>query len=313
MTPSNIIIWVEGCVRMRALLRILPLCLFVMVLLSGCDWERDSFVYQGILFEGFDPAKHQPSAEFLKHVTPTKVSLSRRQIQALKKCVDLLNEQKLRHLLVYPDRFVIVEAPYSFADKPQMIVYLDREKVNLTFTIGDDWENKLLNANLGLMEHSGQFYFKGTPELPNLLRIIIHEVGHLVEYDRLKFNWQGKFVPHPLNKEFVSISWDRDHYWQDKEGFSEKLHNIQSVEDLLAFLQWFKDESSFFSLSSSMGMNEDFAEAFVYYILQEYYGYEISFVYNGRVVLDNLQALNPYRTQKKAFIANLLQNESMDE
>ena len=298
---------------MRALLRILSLCLCVMVFLSGCGWEQDSFVYQGIIFEGFDPAKHQPSDEFLKHVTPTKVSLSRGQIKALKKCVDLLNEQNLRYLLEYPDRFVIVEAPFSFADKPQMIVYLDQEKVNLTFSIGDDWENKLLNANLGLMDHSGQFYFKGTPELPNLLRIIIHEIGHLVEYDRLKFNWQGKFIPHPLNKEFVSISWDRNRYWQDKEGFSEKLHNIQSINGLIHFLQWFKWESSFFSLSSSMGMNEDFAEAFVYYILKEYYNYELSFVYKGRVVLDDLQAPNRYRRQKMAFIANLMQKESMEE
>ena len=297
---------------MKALLRILSLCLSVTVFLSGCGWEQDSFYYQGILFEGFDPAKHQPSPAFLKNITPTKVTLSPRQIKALKKCVDLLCEHGLRYLLEYPDRFVIVEAPYSFADKPQMIVYLDKEKVNLTFTIDNDWENKLLNANLGLMEHSGQFHFQGTPKLPNLLRIIIHEIGHLVEFERLKFNWQGKFVPHPLNKEFVNISWDQDRYWQDKEGFSEKLHNIQSVEGLLLFLQWFKEESSFFSLSSSMGMNEDFAEAFVYYILKEYYNYEINFVYQGRVVLDNLQAPNRYRRQKMAFVANLLQNELME-
>ena len=58
-------------------------------------------------------------------------------------------EQKLRHLLVYPDRFVIVEAPYSFADKPQMIVYLDREKVNLTFTIGDDGKTNCSTQTLG--------------------------------------------------------------------------------------------------------------------------------------------------------------------
>ncbi|NLM36507.1 MAG: hypothetical protein GX202_00075 [Firmicutes bacterium] len=294
---------------MKALLRILSVYLLVAVVLSGCGWEQDSFVYQGILFEGFDPAKHQPSPEFLNNVSPTKVLLSPRQIKALKKCVDLLSENNLHYLLEYPDRFVIVKAPYSFADKPQMIVYLDMEKVNLTFSIDDDWENKLLNANLGLMEDSGDFYFQGTPKLPNLLRILIHEIGHLVEFERLKFNWQGKFVPNPLNKEFVNISWDQDRFWQDKEGFSQKLHNIQSIEGLLQFLQWFKEESSFFSLSSSMGMNEDFAEAFVYYILKEYYDYEISFVYQGRVVLDNLQAPNRYRQQKMAFVANLMQNE----
>lgn len=298
---------------MKGLLRILTFCLLALVLLPGCAREQESFLYQGILFEGFDPVKHHPSAEFLKHVQPTKVILTQRQIKALKKCVDLLSEHNLRSLLEYADRFVIVNAPFSFADKPQMIVYLDQEKVNLNFTIGDDWENKLLNSNLSLMEHSGEFHFQGTPELPNLLRIIIHEIGHLVEYDQLKFNWRGKFVPHPLNKEFVSISWDRNRYWQDKEGFSEKLHNIGSVEDLLQFLQWFKAESSFFSLSSSMGMNEDFAEAFVYYILNEFYGFEISFVHKGRVVLDNLQAPNLYRTQKRAFITNLMQNELLED
>ena len=62
-----------------------------------------------------------------------------------------------------------------------------------------------------------------------------------------------------------------------------------------------------------MGMNEDFAEAFVYYILKEYYDFELSFVYKGRVVLDNLQASNPYRRKKWAFIANLMEKESMEE
>lgn len=296
---------------MKNLVRSVAVLLFLMVLFSGCGPEQESFVYQGIIFEGFDPAKHEPSAEFRQFVTPTKVLLSRRQIQALKKCVDLLMEHDLLDLLKYARRFVIVKAPYSFADKPQMIVYLDQGKLTLNFTVGDDWENKLLNSNLGLMESSGQFYFRGTPEIPNLLRIILHEIGHLVEYDKLKFNWKGKFVPHPLNKDFVSISWDRDRYWQDKEGFADKLQNIQSLEGLILFLQWFKAESSFFSFSSSMGMNEDFAEAFVYYILKEYFDFEISFVYKGKIELNNLQALNPYRVQKMKFIAELLQKETL--
>jgi len=302
---------VEGWVAMKSLIRIISVLLLCTVFFSGCGPEQESFVYQGIVFEGFDPAKHEPSAEFQQFVRPTKVFLSRRQIKALKKCVDLLMERELLDLLKYAKRYVIVEAPYSFADKPQMVVYLDQGKLTLDFTIGDDWENKLLNSNLGLMENSGQFYFKGTPELPNLLRIILHEIGHLVEYDKLKFNWKGKFIPHPLNKDFVSISWDRDRYWQDKEGFADKLRNIRSPEGLILFLQWFKAESSFFSFSSSMGMNEDFAEAFVYYFLKEYFAYEISLVYNGKVELDNLQALNPYRAQKLKFIAELMQKEPM--
>jgi hypothetical protein len=300
---------VEGWVAMKRLFQIISALILSIFLFSGCGLEQESFVYQGIVFEGYDPAKHEPSAEFGKHIEPTKVLLTRRQIEALKKCVDLLMERDLLSLFNYAKRFVIVKAPYSFADKPQMVVYLDQEKLTLNFTIGDDWENKLLNSNLGLMETSSQFYFKGTPELPNLLRIILHEIGHLVEYDKLKFNWKGKFVPHPLNKEFVSISWDRDRYWRDKEGFSYKLQNIQSLEGLLLFLQWFKAESSFFSLSSGMGMNEDFAEAFVYYILQEYFAYEISFVLKGKVQLNNLQALNPSRGQKLKFIADLMQKE----
>ncbi|HEY8391904.1 MAG TPA: hypothetical protein VIL83_04160 [Capillibacterium sp.] len=296
---------------MKNLIRIIAILLLLLVLLAGCGPEQESFVYHGIIFEGFDPAKHKPSAEFQSAVTPTKVLLNQQQINALKKCVDLLAERNLLDLLKYPKRFIIAKASYSFADKPQMVIYLDQEKLNLDFTIGDDWENKLLNSNLGLMENSGQFYFKGTPELPNLLRIILHEIGHLVEYDKLKFNWKGKFVPHPLNKDFVSISWDRERYWQDKEGFADKLQNIQSMEALLLFLGWFKTESSFFSFSSSMGMNEDFAEAFVYYILKWYFGYEISFVYKGKVELNNLQALNSYRAQKIKFIAELLQKETL--
>lgn len=281
--------------------------LLVTVFLSGCGQEQESFTYQGILFEGFDPAKHQPSSAFRKYVEPTKVLLSRQETQTLKKCVDYLTEHNLRYLLEYPDRFVIVKAPYSFADKPQMIVYLDQGKLTMNFSIGDDWENKLLNSNLGLMESSAEFSFKGTPKLPNLLRIILHEIGHLVEYEQLKFNWTGKFVAHPLNTDFVKISWDKNRYWQDKEGFSEKLQSIQSLEGLIHFLQWFKTESSFFSFSSSMGMNEDFAEAFVYHFLQEYFAYEISFLFQGRVLIDNLQSLNPYRRQKMEFIAELIQ------
>ena len=298
---------------MKGFIQILSFFLLITVLLSGCRQEQESFTYQGILFEGFDPAKHQPSSEFRKYVEPTKVLLSRRETQALKKCVDHLTEHNLLYLLEYADRFVIVKAPYSFADKPQMIVYLDQEKLTLNFSIGDDWENKLLNSNLGLMESSTQFYFKGTPELPNLLRIILHEIGHLVEYEQLKFNWTGKFVANPLNTDFVKISWDKNRYWQDKEGFSERLQSIQSLEGLVLFLQWFKAESSFFSFSSGMGMNEDFSEAFVYYYLKKYFDYELSFVFQGRVLIDNLQNLNPYRRQKLEFIAELIKNGFHEE
>ena len=102
MTPSNIIIWVEGCVRMRALLRILPLCLFVMVY-SPVVTGADSLFTRGFFSRALTRrnTNHQPS--FLS-MSPQQSFAFRRQIQALKKCVDLLNEQKLRHLLVYPDR-----------------------------------------------------------------------------------------------------------------------------------------------------------------------------------------------------------------
>jgi hypothetical protein len=293
---------------MKGIIQSLLFFLLVTVFLSGCGQEQESFIYHGILFEGFDPAKHQPSFAFRKYVEPTKVLLSRQEIQTLKKCVDYLTEHDLLYLLEYADRFVIVKAPYSFADKPQMIVYLDQGKLTMDFSIGDDWENKLLNSNLGLMESSTQFYFKGSPKLPNLLRIILHEIGHLIEYEQLKFNWTGKFIANTLNADFVKISWDKNRYWQDKEGFSEKLQSIQSLEGLVHFLQWFKAESSFFSFSSSMGMNEDFAEAFVYYFLQEYFGYEISFHFQGRVLIDNLQSLNADRQQKLEFIAELIPN-----
>ena len=114
-------------------------------------------------------------------------------------------------------------------------------------------------------------------------------------------------MSNPLNKDFVNISWDKNRYWQDKEGFSAKVQNIQSLEGLLHFLNWFKAESSFFSLSSSMGMNEDFAEAFVYYLLKKHFDYTISYIYKGNTLIDNLQALNSYRAQKLRFIADLME------
>ena len=176
---------------MKGYLRIVLIVIILSVLFSGCRQGREAFSYQGIVFEGFDPLKHQPSEEFSRYIRPEKVVLSAREIKSLRRCVDLLKQKNLMHLLEYADRFVIVNSAYSFADKPQMVVYLDKEKINLDFTISDDWKNKLLNSNLSLMEKSSRFAFRGTPELPNLLRIILHEVGHLVEYDQLKFNWKG--------------------------------------------------------------------------------------------------------------------------
>ena len=290
---------------MRGIIRVLLLLLLLMIVLTGCRQAQEVFYYQGILFEGFDPMKHQPSEEFSKFVRPDKVFLSAKEIKSLKRCVDLLKEKNLFFLLQYADRFVVVNSPYSFADKPQMSVYIDKEKVTLDFSIGDDWKNKLLNSNLGLMENSSKFHFRGTPELPNLLRIVLHETGHLVEYDQLKFNWKGKFIEHPLNKDFVNISWDRMRYWKDKEGFSEKLQTIHSLEALDTFLRWFQEESSFFSLSSSMGMNEDFAEAFVYYYLDTYFDYTISFILNETVLINDLQTINTFREKKFKFISEI--------
>lgn len=292
---------------MKGFIRTILLFILLIILFSGCRQAQEVFSYQGILFEGFDPLKHQPSEEFRRYVRPEKVVLSSREIKSLRRCVDLLNQENLLYLLKYAHRFVVVDAAYSFADKPQMAVYLDKEKVTLDFSISDDWKNKLLNSNLSLMENSGKFGFKGTPELPNLLRIILHEIGHLVEYDRLKFNWKGKFIENELNKDFVDISWDRSKYWKDKEGFSGKLQGIVSPEGLVTFFHWFQYESSFFSLSSSMGMNEDFAEAFVYYYLKHCYNYKISFILNEMVLIDDLQTTNPLREKKMAFIARTME------
>jgi hypothetical protein len=300
---------VEGCDAMRGVLKLFVVVVLVTLItfFSGCGRSQDVFYYQGILFEGFDPMKHQPSKEFGKYVRLEKVILSPKQVKSLKRCVDLLKERNLLFLLEYADRFVVANSPYSFADKPQMIIYLDKEKVTLGFSIGDDWKNKLLNSNLNLMENSGRFSFKGTPDLPNLLRIILHETGHLVEYDKLKFNWKGKFVDNVLNKDFVNISWDRKQHWKDKEGFSEKLQSIYSVDALVAFLLWFQEESSFFSLSSSMGMNEDFAEAFVYYFLSKEFNYTIDFILDDSVVINNLQKTNSFREKKFKFISEIIE------
>ncbi|NLW55433.1 MAG: hypothetical protein GX050_02205 [Firmicutes bacterium] len=292
---------------MKEFIWIVILVVIFTILFSGCRQAQEVFSYQGIVFEGFDPLKHQPSEEFRRFIRPEKVVLSSREIKSLRRCVDLLKQKNLMHLLEYADRFVIVNSAYSFADKPQMVVYLDKEKVTLDFSISDDWKNKLLNSNLSLMEKSNQFAFKGTPELPNLLRIILHEVGHLVEYDQLKFNWKGKFIENELNKDFVNISWDQSNNWKDREGFSGKVQGIHSVEGLVTFFHWFKHESSFLSLSSSMGMNEDFAEAFVYYFLNGYYNYKISFVLDGTVLIDDLQTSNLLRDKKLAFIAGVVE------
>ncbi len=291
---------------MKGYLRIIILVISITVLFSGCRQAREVFSYQGIIFEGFDPAKHQPSDEFHLYIRPEKVVLSAQDIKSLRRCVDLMKQKNLMHLLKYPNRFVIANSSYSFADKPQMVIYLDKEKINLDFTISDDWKNKLLNSNLSLMEKSNRFAFRGTPELPNLLRIMLHEIGHLVEYEQLKFNWKGKFYENELNKDFVTISWNRSDNWKDREGFRGKVQGIHSVEGLVTFFQWFKQDSSFLSLSSSMGMNEDFAEAFAYYYLIRYYNYKNSFLLDGTVLIDNLQASNPLRDQKLAFIAGVM-------
>ena len=104
-----------------------------MVFSLVVDGSRTPLFTRGLFLRALTRRNTNLQTSFLSMLRQQSVSLSRGQIKALKKCVDLLNEQNLRYLLEYPDRFVIVEAPFSFADKPQMIVYLDQGKGKFNF------------------------------------------------------------------------------------------------------------------------------------------------------------------------------------
>ena len=151
---------------------------------------------------------------------------------------------------------------------------------------------------------SNQFAFKGTPELPNLLRIILQGGWSSVEYDQFKVQLKVKFIENELNKDFVNISWDQSNNWgKDRKGFPERYTVDPLVEGYTLF-HWFKHESSSFSFQAAVwGMNEDFAEAFVYYFQNGYYNYKISLVLDGDLVLiDDLQTSTPCGTRNRLLL-----------
>lgn len=225
--------------------------------------------------------------------------------------VDLLEKENLLYLMEIPDRFILVNCPYSFADKPQMIVYLDREKIKLDYSIADDWENKLSKFAPGLAFAEGQISFQGVPELPNLLRIIIHEVGHLIEYKVLEFSWQGEFIANDLSRDFVGISWDEENNWRDREKILLRLETIKKPEELVEFLTWFAGNSSFFSVYSSTGMTEDFAESFVFYHLKTRFDYALQLFYSGELRIPDLTAPTKEREEKFGFIAGVMRDPEL--
>lgn len=283
--------------------------LFIFLSLPGCgSVTKDAFFnYKGVKFEGFDPQKHHPSPEFAASVRKEKVYITKEQERSLKRCIDLLEEKGLTPLLGLTEKFVVVDCPFSFADKPQNVIYLDKEKVNLGITIGDDWGYKLWRFAPSFGVFSQELSFQGRPELPNLLRIILHELGHLVEYKELKFSWTGKFIANELNREFVCISWNEKKDWLDRESLSLKLREINSEGSLIDFIRWFKNYSSFFSIYAGTGMNEDFAETFVYYYLSKYYNFTLDLVLGEKVIVTDLQKPNKQREKKLKYIARVME------
>lgn len=292
--------------------RLLTVMLLISIFsLSACRLDKgiDSFTYKGILFEGFDPLKHFPSPEFTRGLEWDKILLFRNDVDCLKKSVDLLADKGLLYLLQIPRKFVVVDGPYSFADKPQMTVYIDKGKIDPDYSVADDWEFKMFRFTPRLMHTGKNFYFRGHPRLPNLLRIIIHEVGHLIEYEILEFSWKGEFVVNELNRDFVSISWDEVNNWRDREEILLRLAQIERTEELVDFLSWFTEKSSYFSFYSSTGMNEDFAESFAFYYLKTYFDYSLQFFWKGKLYLSDITRLNKKRGEKLKLIAAVMEAE----
>lgn len=285
--------------------------LILLIIIAGvaimsfrCNDQHEiaSFTYKGVVVEGYDPAIHTPSPEFASNVEQKKVLLNRAEVKMLKKCIRLFIDHDLSHLLKLTNKFVIVKCPYSFADKPQSTIYLDREKIKPHITLGNDWDYKLMQFGL----HQG-YHIKGNPEFSNLFRIMLHELGHLVEYKKLQFSWKGQFVANELNRDFVQISWDERQNWKDRESILERVHNVTTEEELLDFFRWFKEESSFFSIYSGTGMNEDFAEAFLYYYLRKHFDFTLDLVYKDQVVIADLQKINYSREKKLRFIEAVME------
>lgn len=282
--------------------------LFIPIVFLACRQEKEtaSFTYRGVLFEGFNPQKHNPTPELARGVETEQVMITHAEMKILMSIVDMLEKENLLYLLEIPRRFVLVNCPYSFADKPQMTVYIDREKISTDYSVADDWQNKLSKFAPHLILSEQKIQFQGAPELPNLLRIIIHEVGHLIEYNVLKFSWQGEFFANDLNRDFVGISWDEENNWRDREKVLLRLEAIHKDEELVEFLAWFAEKSSFFSIYSSTGMTEDFAESFVFYYFKTHYDYELQLFYEGALNIADLTAPTREREKKAGFISSVV-------
>lgn len=273
----------------------------------GCQTvKKTDFSYKGVIVEAFDPERHHPSPEFAERVRREKVYLTDREVKSLKKCIDLLAEKDLIGLLRFTEKWVVVNCPYSFADKLQSVIYLDKEKVQLNLSVADDWNVKLWKTGPEIRDFSGQIAFRSGRSIPNLLRIILHEIGHMVEYKILDFSWRGEFLANNLNREFVAISWDEEQNWKDRENMLQRLHEIETRAELEEFINWFKNDSSFFSVYSGTGMNEDFAESFVYYYLFERFDYSLDLTVDGETIVSNLQKINDGRRRKLQFIAEIM-------
>ena len=294
---------------------IVAVILLLAVGFFGCRQEKEvaAFTYRGITFEGFNPEKHKPTPELARGVAMEQVMITPAEMKALMGIVDLLEKKNLLYLMEIPVRFVLVNCPYSFADKPHMTVYIDREKIKMDFSIADDWQNKLSKFTPGLDFSKEQIYFQGAPKLPNLLRIIIHEVGHLVEYKVLGFSWQGEFIANNLNRDFVAISWDEENNWRDREKILLQLQAIKKPEELSEFLAWFAGNSSYFSVYSSTGMTEDFAESFVFYFLKTHFDYSLQFFHGDRLRLADVTAPTKGRNKKFGFIVSVIQDPEFND
>jgi|SRR5690554_140003 len=286
-------------------IRVLFVLVFIIVMvvtISGCAEEIASFTYQGVLVEGYDPFRHCPSPEFAEKVKQEKVVLTRSEVKTIKRCIRLFHDHGLGYLLKLTNKLVVVECPFSFADKPQSTIYIDKEKIKPHITLGNDWDYKLIQY--GFFKN---YHFRGRPELPNLFRLMLHELGHLVEYKELQFSWKGYFVANELNHDFVRVSWDEEHSWRDREFIHEKINAVESEEELIQFFQWFKENSSFFSVYSSTGMNEDFAEAFVYYYLRKHMDFTLDLLFQDETVVQDLQKMNYSREKKLKFIETVME------
>ena len=109
-----------------------------------------------------------------------------------------------------------------------------------------------------------------------------------------------------LNRDFVQISWDERQNWKDRESILERVHNITNEEELLTSFVGLR-KNPFFSIYSGTGMNEDFAEAFLYYYLRKHFDFSLDLVYKDQVVMEDLQKINYSREKKLRFIEAVME------